>query len=109
MLMTGQTTIQEVLLFPTMKPEKVARRDKAERFVAVGVPAEWVPVVQKAGYLTVVALGAAVPGKLFQEVCGVNKKYKLELKNPAQTDVEQWVNAAAADAAQADESPETED
>jgi lysyl-tRNA synthetase class 2 len=106
MLMTGQTTIQEVLLFPTMKPEKVARRDKAERFVAVGVGEEWVAVLQKAGYLTVAALGAATPGKLFQEICGINKKYKLELKNPAQADVEQWVAAAAAAAAEAGETPE---
>jgi lysyl-tRNA synthetase class 2 len=109
MLMTGQTTIQEVLLFPTMKPEKAPRRDKAERFVAVGVGEEWVPVLQKAGYLTVAALGAATPGKVFQEICGINKKYKLELKNPAQADVEQWVAAAAADAAQAGETPETEE
>jgi lysyl-tRNA synthetase class 2 len=65
--------------------------------------------LQKAGYLTVAALGAAVPGKLFQEICGVNKKYKLELKNPAQADVEQWVAAAAADATQAGETPETEE
>jgi lysyl-tRNA synthetase class 2 len=109
MLMTGQTTIQEVLLFPTMKPEKAPRRDKAERFTAVGVGEEWVAVLQKAGYLTVAALGAAAPGKVFQEICGINKKYKLELKNPAQIDVEQWVAAAAASAAEAGETPETEE
>ena len=79
MLMTGQTTIQEVLLFPQMRPEKVIPRDKEEKFVAVGVPAEWVPAVQKAGYLTVEALGGASAGKLHQELCGLNKKYKLEL------------------------------
>jgi lysyl-tRNA synthetase class 2 len=103
MLMTGQTTIQEVLLFPTMKPEKVAKRDKAEKFVSVGVAEEWVPALQKAGYLTVAALGEAVAGKLFQELCGLNKKYKLELKNPAQTEVEQWITSAAAAAQSAGE------
>ena len=95
MLMTGQTTIQEVLLFPQMRPEKVIPRDKEEKFVAVGVPAEWVPAVQKAGYLTVEALGGASAGKLHQELCGLNKKYKLELKNPAIDEVKAWIAAAA--------------
>ena len=95
MLMTGQTTIQEVLLFPQMRPEKVIPRDKEEKFVAVGVPAEWVAAVQKAGYLTVEALGGASAGKLHQELCGLNKKFKLELKNPAIDEVKAWVEAAA--------------
>ena len=95
MLMTGQTTIQEVLLFPQMRPEKVIPRDKEEKFVAVGVPAEWVPAVQKAGYLTVEALGGASAGKLHQELCGLNKKYKLELKNPVVDEVKEWIAAAA--------------
>ena len=95
MLMTGQTTIQEVLLFPQMRTEKVIPRDKEEKFVAVGVPAEWVPAVQKAGYLTVEALGGASAGKLHQELCGLNKKYKLELKNPVIDEVKEWIAAAA--------------
>ena len=95
MLMTGQTTIQEVLLFPQMRPEKVIPRDKEEKFVAVGVPAEWVTAVQKAGYLTVEALGGASAGKLHQELCGLNKKYKLELKNPVIDEVKEWIAAAA--------------
>ena len=95
MLMTGQTTIQEVLLFPQMRPEKVIPRDKEEKFVAVGVPAEWVPAVQQAGYLTVEALGGASAGKLHQELCGLNKKYKLELKNPVIDEVKAWIAAAA--------------
>ena len=95
MLMTGQTTIQEVLLFPQMRPEKVIPRDKEEKFTAVGVPAEWVAAVQKAGYLTVEAMGTASAGNLHQELCGLNKKYKLELKNPTIDEVKAWVEAAA--------------
>ena len=71
MLMTGQTAIQEVLLFPQMRPEKVERRDKAEAFTALGVPADWVAAVQKAGYLTAASLASAVAGKLFQDLCGL--------------------------------------
>ena len=94
MLITGQTTIQEVLFFPQMRPEKVAKRDREEAFTAVGVPAEWVPAVQKAGCLTVESLAEAKPGKLHQDLCGLNKKYKLELANPSQEDVAGWVENA---------------
>jgi len=94
MLMTGQTTIQEVLLFPQMRPEKVEKRDKAEAFVAVGVPEGWVAPLQKAGVLTVAALTGAVAGKLFQDLCSVNKKYKLGLKNPTPQEIEVWIENA---------------
>ncbi|WP_290302285.1 lysine--tRNA ligase [Muribaculum intestinale] len=95
MLMTGQTTIQEVLLFPQMRPEKVEKCDNAEAYAMAGVPAEWVPVLQKAGVYTVAQLATANPGKLFQDICGLNKKFKLELKNPSQEDVKNWVAASA--------------
>ncbi|MDY5660989.1 MAG: lysine--tRNA ligase, partial [Sodaliphilus sp.] len=42
MLMTAHSYIQDVLLFPQMRPEKVAKRDKEEAYVALGVPSEWV-------------------------------------------------------------------
>ncbi len=94
MLMTGQTTIQEVLFFPQMRPEKVVKRDKAEAFTAIGVPEAWVAALQKAGCLTVESLAEAKPGKLHQDLCGLNKKYKLELPNPSQDDVAAWVENA---------------
>ena len=96
MLMTGNSYIQDVLLFPQMRPEKVAHRDKEEAFTALGIPAEWVPAIQKAGYLTVEALGALdKPGKLFQDLLDINKKYKLGYKNPVVDEVKAWVEAAA--------------
>ena len=103
MLMTGQSTIQEVLFFPQMRPEKTVRRDRPEAFVAIGVPEEWVAPVQKAGFLTVEALASAVPGKLVQELLGINKKYKLQLKNPTPDVVGAWVEAAAAAAPKTEE------
>lgn len=96
MLMTGQTTIQEVLLFPQMRPEKVARRDKEEAYTALGIASEWVVPIQKAGILTVDALAEASPGKLHQELCGINKKFKLGLKNPSIDEVTAWTEAAKA-------------
>lgn len=95
MLMTGQTTIQEVLFFPQMRPEKVQKRDGEEAFAKVEVPAEWVPVLHKAGVLTVEALSAtASAGKLHQDLCGLNKKHKLELTNPSLDAVNQWIENA---------------
>ena len=94
MLMTGKTTIQDVLLFPQMRPEKVEKRDNAQTFALVGVTEDWVAPLYKTGILTVADLSAASAGKLHQDLCGVNKKYKLELKNPSIDDVSAWIAAA---------------
>ena len=95
MLMTGQSYIQDVLLFPQMRPEKVQRRDKEEAYTALGIPTEWVAPIQKAGFLTIEALGEIEkPGKLFQDLLEINKKYKLGYKNPMPDDVKNWVEAA---------------
>ena len=94
MLMTGKTTIQDVLLFPQMRPEKVEKRDNAQAFAEVGVTEDWVAPLYKTGVLTVADLAAASAGKLHQDLCGVNKKYKLELKNPSIDDVSAWIAAA---------------
>ena len=101
MLMTGNSYIQDVLLFPQMRPEKVPARDKVEAFTAVGIPEEWVAPIQKAGFLTVAALGELEkPGKLFQDLLDINKKYKLGYKVPVVDEVKKWVEAAAAAAQQ---------
>ncbi len=91
MFMTNQSTIQEVLLFPQMRPEKVQKRDNEAAYTAIGVPAEWVAPIQKAGYLTVADMAEVNPAKLHQEICGVNKKYKLNLTNPSIDNVTEWI------------------
>lgn len=93
MLMTGQTTIQEVLFFPQMRPEKVVKRDQEDAYTTLGIPAEWVAPLQKAGYLTVDSLDGANPGKVHQEICGLNKKFKLGLTNPSIDNVAAWIDA----------------
>lgn len=92
MLMTGQTTIQEVLFFPQMRPEKVVKRDQEDAYTTLGIPAEWVAPLQKAGYLTVDSLDGANPGKVHQEICGLNKKFKLGLTNPSVDNVAAWID-----------------
>ncbi len=92
MFMTGQTTIQDVLFFPQMRPEKAVQKDDEAKFGAVGVPAEWVPVLHKMSLLTVEAMCKVAPGKLFNDLCGFNKKNKLGLKNPTLDEVRSWMN-----------------
>ncbi len=104
MLMTGQTTIQEVLFFPQMRPEKKQKRDNAAVFATVGVPEEWVAPLHKLGVLTIAQLAATQSaGKLQQDLCGLNKKFKLELANPAVDEVKAWVVSASEKAPQENE------
>lgn len=94
MLMTGQESIQEVLLFPQMRPEKKEQRDSEKAYMDLGMPEEWVSVVQKAGYLTVASMAGLKSTKIHQQICGLNKKNKLGLKNPTQEEVATWVEKA---------------
>ncbi|SEG05842.1 lysine--tRNA ligase [Parabacteroides chinchillae] len=95
MYLTGQTTIQEVLFFPQMRPEKTVKKDPVEKYAALGINEAWVPALQKAGYTTVDTLKDVNPNKLRQELCEMNKKYKLELQNPSAEEVELWIANAA--------------
>ena len=90
MLMTGQTQIQEVLLFPQMRPEKKAPRDAASAYTALGIPEELVPLLQKAGYNTVADLDGANPQKIQQQLGDIIKKYKLDTTKPSVQDIAQW-------------------
>ena len=91
MLMTGKSYIQEILLFPQMRPEKVAPKDAPAKYTELGIPEAWVPVIQKAGYNQVSDMAEVNPQKLHMEICGINKKYKLELANPSVNDVAGWI------------------
>jgi lysyl-tRNA synthetase, class II len=93
MIMTNQPSIQDVLFFPQMRPEKVEKPDGKEKYVDAGIPEEWFPVLQQLGYNTVEKVKKTEkPGKLHQEICGFNKKNKLNLPNPSQEEVARWVS-----------------
>ena len=91
MFMTNKASIQDVLFFPQMKPEKKAVVDSDEKFIKLGIPAEWVGVIRQLGIQKTEALKEAKAGKLFNELCGFNKKNKLGLTNPSMDDVKQWL------------------
>ncbi|MCQ2190698.1 MAG: lysine--tRNA ligase [Paludibacteraceae bacterium] len=94
MLMTGKFAIGEVMLFPQMKPETTQAKDATSKYVALGIPEAWVEVIQKAGFLTIDSLKECNPNKLHQDICGLNKKFKLDLTNPTKEEVAEWVSKA---------------
>ena len=96
MLLTGNTTIQEVLFFPQMKPEKLPAKDKVESYLPLGIPAELVPVLQKVGYYLVQDLKDANPQKIQQQMGEVIKKYQLEITKPSVADIAAWIEALGA-------------
>ena len=83
MLMTGQTTIQEVLFFPQMRPEKKVPKDPVSKYTELGFEEEIVPVLQKAGYNLVADLQGANAQKVQQQIGEILKKYKLEIRKPS--------------------------
>ncbi len=97
MFMLNQPSIQDVLFFPTMRPEKKVVADDAAKYVEAGIPAEWVEAIQKMGYITVESFqntAANGGGKLFNDLCGFNKKNKLGL---ATGEVKAWIDAQKAE------------
>lgn len=91
MIMTNSASIQDVLFFPQMRPEKIIPTAGKEDFTSLGIPHEWVPVIQKMGILTIADLKAVNPNKLFNDMGGMRKKLKLDIKVPAIEEVRSWV------------------
>ena len=92
MFMLNQPSIQDVLFFPTMRPEKKVVADDAAKYTEAGVPEEWVEALQKMGYITLESLqktAAQGGGKLFNDLCGFNKKNKLGL---ATAGIKAWID-----------------
>ncbi|MBA4409513.1 MAG: lysine--tRNA ligase [Bacteroidota bacterium] len=93
MFMTNNLSIQDVLFFPQMKPEKTAEtNDSDEKFLELGIPAEWIEVIRKIGLKKVKDLKEIKAGKFFNDICGFNKKNKLGLGNPSLEDVTKWLS-----------------
>ncbi|MGI6321923.1 MAG: lysine--tRNA ligase [Bacteroidales bacterium] len=92
MLMTDQPSIQDVLLFPQMKPEsnKQKTESKKEEYLEKGIPEDWIEPLKKMGFTNPAKLKEIKPAKLFNDLCGFNKKNKLGLINPTLDDVRSW-------------------
>ena len=94
MIMTNSNSIQDVLFFPQMKPEKTIKYASNEEYIGLGILEELIPAVQKLGFYTIEQFSEANPNKLFNDVCGMRKKMKLEVKNPTADEVRLWIENA---------------
>jgi lysyl-tRNA synthetase class 2 len=92
MFMTNQSSIQDVLFFPQMRPEKKASPagDTDEAFIQLGVPQAWVPALRKYGFKSVADLKAANPNKLLNDLGGLRKKLKLDIPALKLEDIQAW-------------------
>lgn len=94
MIMTDSVSIQDVLFFPQMRPEKKPEVASEADYEAIGVDKVYIPILQKLGLLTIGAIKEANPNKLHNDVCGMRKKMKLkEVKNPTKEEVAGWINS----------------
>ena len=93
MLMTGQETIQEVILFPQMKPEKKMPQDSIEAWAKIGVAEEWVYVLRKAGFNLLSDICGEKAQGLQQKLGEINKKYKLGYEKPSVDEIQRWIDA----------------
>ena len=93
MLMTNAASIQDVLFFPQMRPEKKVQETTDEDFMALGIPEGWIPAIRKAGINTIEAFKEANPNKLMNDLGGLRKKMKLEVPGLKKEELEAWMNA----------------
>ena len=94
MLLTNQSSIQDVLLFPQMKPEiqKVKAESQKEEYLELGIPEEWIEPLKKLGFTTIAKLmEVEKPGRLANDLNGFNKKNKLGLAGLSPQAVEGWL------------------
>jgi lysyl-tRNA synthetase class 2 len=92
MIMTNSNSIQDVLFFPQMRPEKKPTFATDQDYINVGIDEVYIPILQKLGYVTIDSIKKANANKLHNDVCGMRKKLKLkEVKNPSKEAVAAWI------------------
>ncbi len=95
MLLTDNQSIQEVIFFPQMRPEAKQTTATEGDYLALGIDKVWIPVLQKMGFLTIQQLKQASPNKVFNDLGGLRKKFKIEEKAPDLTIVKSWIEGGA--------------
>ncbi|MGA0556338.1 lysine--tRNA ligase [Larkinella sp. VNQ87] len=90
MIMTNQPSIQDVLFFPQMRPEKKLELSTDADYEQRGIPAGWIPALQKMGYGHVNQLDGANANKIFNDLGGMRKKLKLDVAMPTLDQVKSW-------------------
>ena len=95
MIMTNSASIQDVLFFPQMRPEKKEAQSTDQEFTDQGIPAAYLPLMRKIGLNTLSQLSESNVNKLHNDLCGIRKKMKLkDLENPTKEVVQNWIDAS---------------
>ena len=94
MLMTGKEFIQEVLLFPQMKPEAKMPQSSVKEWAELGVDEPWVYILRKAGFNLISDIKDEKAQGLQQKLGEINKKYKLGYEKPSVEEVQHWIDKA---------------
>ncbi len=93
MILTNRHSIQDVLFFPQMRPEKTTSSSSAaSEFVEAGIPEQWAQLIEQAGYTDRSSLKEANPNKLFNQICGLRKKLKISDPPPKPEEVSEWIS-----------------
>ncbi len=90
MIMTNSPSIQDVLFFPQMKPEKQAPVSSVKDFEAIGIPEAWSPYFLDQ-YGTVDAMKELKHTQVHQQMNGLRKKKKLDLPALQLEEVLSWM------------------
>ena len=96
MLMTAKENIQEIMLFPQLKPEVKIPQSSIKEWAAIGVPENWAYVLRKAGFNLVADIRDQKAQGLQQKIGEINKKYKLGYDKPSLDEIDSWIKASAA-------------
>ena len=96
MLMTAKENIQEIMLFPQLKPEVKIPQSSIKEWAAIGVPENWAYVMRKAGFNLVADIRDQKAQGLQQKIGEINKKYKLGYEKPSLDEIDSWIKASAA-------------
>jgi len=96
MILTNSNSIQDVLFFPQMRPEKgSSAATGSNEFAGAGIPEPWASLIPDAGYPDLSSLQEANPNKVFNQLCGLRKKKKLDVPAPRLEDVETWTGSGS--------------
>ncbi len=96
MLMTAKENIQEIMLFPQLKPEVKIPQSSVQEWAKLGVPEDWVYVLRKAGFNLISDIKEQKAQGLQQKIGEINKKYKLGYEKPSVEDIQKWIDGAKA-------------
>lgn len=91
MIMTNAPSIQDVLLFPQMRPEHKPQVDADTVFTEAGIPEEWIPLIRKAGFQTLGSMRKEEPASLMNKLNGLRKKLKMDFPALQPDQVTAWM------------------